>query len=137
MSEPSRGRVIRSVHIVREHLRAHPDTLYLYGDNMLSAGLGGQAKEMRGEPNAKGVPTKWAPTTDETAYFVDADLDDASVRSRIDYAFAVARTALLAGKDVVIPTDGFGTGRAQLRTRAPRILDYINLCISNLEKFRG
>jgi len=45
-------------HITRQMLRAEPGTLWVFGDNLQRKGLGGQAKEMRGEPNAIGIPTK-------------------------------------------------------------------------------
>jgi len=41
--------------IKRDDLRAHPDRIYLFGDNVARQGRGGQAKEMRGEPNALGI----------------------------------------------------------------------------------
>jgi hypothetical protein len=56
--QPKRGKVIRLKHITREMVRADPSTVFVFGDNMARNGLAGQAKEMRGEPNAIGVPTK-------------------------------------------------------------------------------
>lgn len=53
--------VLHQKFIFREDLQANPDVYYLFGDNVERRGLGGQAKEMRGEPNAIGVATK-APT---------------------------------------------------------------------------
>jgi hypothetical protein len=47
--------------ITRKDLRENPDKRYVFGDNVERRGYGGQAKEMRGEPNAIGVVTKWAP----------------------------------------------------------------------------
>lgn len=43
--------------IRRAHLRANPKNLYLFGDNEQRRGLGGLARECRGEPNAVGIAT--------------------------------------------------------------------------------
>lgn len=109
--------------IRRADLRAEPDTLFVFGDNMARRGFGGQAKEMRGEPNAVGIPTKMLPATTPDAYFTDTSWFD--VRPRIDEAFDRLEQHLRRGGDVVFPTDGIGTGRAQLATRAPAIAAYI------------
>ena len=51
----------------REDLSAEPDKIFLFGDNLKQSGFGGQAKEMRGAANARGIPTKKEPgeCTDE------------------------------------------------------------------------
>ena len=41
-----------------EQCRANPRAIYVFGDNLLRKGLGGQAKEMRGEPNTLGIVSK-------------------------------------------------------------------------------
>lgn len=109
--------------IKREDLRANPDILYVFGDNLAQKGLGGQAAEMRGEPNAVGIPTKNAPFMSVGAFFTDEDFK---------LFFKMARPRFVAlqqhidkGGIVVWPLDDIGTGRAQLKERAPRIWDYI------------
>lgn len=42
-------------YIKRQDLKSNPNTQYLFGDNLKRSGFGGQAKEMRGEPNAIGI----------------------------------------------------------------------------------
>ena len=44
--------------ITRDKIKENPDVLYLFGDKLLRKGLGGQAKEMRGEPNTLGIVSK-------------------------------------------------------------------------------
>jgi hypothetical protein len=126
------GRVIRQKTIARHDLRANRDRLYVFGDNMEGRGLGGQAAAMRGEPNAVGVPTKWRPDRSPSAYFSDADADDGDVRHAIIGAFDHMRAWLAAGKDVVIPADGLGTGLSELPARAPRIFRAIEARIASL-----
>lgn len=129
-----KGRVIRREWITRSLVQANPDTLFVFGDNMARRGRGGQAAQMRGEPNAIGVPTKWRPARDEGAYFSDADATLPEVRSAIIGAFQVMREALDAGRDVVIPAAGLGTERADLERRAPRIYRAIQARIEALTK---
>lgn len=107
--------------VTRAMLRAEPDTLWLFGDNLMRVGLGGQAREMRGEPNAVGVPTKREPSNQQGAFFEN------SLDHEIEFIKASKpdvdrlRAHLAAGGQVVFPEDGIGTGLADLERRAPRI----------------
>lgn len=129
-----KGRIVRRQRITRAEIRADRQTLFVFGDNMERQGLGGQAAEMRGEPNALGVPTKWSPSSVPDAYFRDDDWDLIAVKYAILSAFACIQTALLVGRDVVIPADGLGTGRADLPRRAPRIYVIIEGLIARLSE---
>jgi hypothetical protein len=129
----STGVVYRMKHITRGYVRDHPDVLFMFGDNMAGRGFGGQAKAMRGEPNAVGVPTKWKPSWSEDAYFKQEDAANELVKGAILKAFMRVQQHLRDGGDVVIPTDGIGTGRADLINRAPAILHRIQVSISYLE----
>lgn len=123
-------------HITRKDVQANfPRRLYLYGDNMERRGFGGQAREVRGEPNAIGLPTKRTPNMGDLAFFTNEDFDDAEVKNSIDFATDMAFAWLAAGGEVVVPKDGIGTGLAQLDVRAPKILDYINDRLKKLEYF--
>lgn len=110
--------------ITREMLRAEPNTLFVFGDNMRQKGLGGQAKEMRGEPNAVGIPTKWRPSRTEDAFFINSDFPavEGLIKERMHKLFVHLKT----GGDVVWPEDGIGTGLAELKERAPRIFYLID-----------
>jgi hypothetical protein len=131
----SLGKVLRLKHVSRAMVQADRKTLFVFGDNIARVGLGGQAAAMRGEPNTLGVPTKWRPGRAEADYFTDADADLVQVRDPIVHAFHHMREALLAGRNVVIPADGLGTGLADLPRRAPRIHRAIEARISALEEF--
>mgnify|MGYP001608883882 CR=1 FL=1 len=118
-------------HITRAMLRAEPDTLFVFGDNMAARGLGGQAKEMRGEHNAVGIPTKRHPRMDDAAFLTDADLD--AVRPIAQAAYRRLADHLKAGGTVVFPADGIGTGLAQLQERAPAVDEYLGRCYEHLK----
>lgn len=119
-------------YITRGMLREERDTLFVFGDNMGRSGLGGQAREMRGEPNAVGIPTKWQPTNHVSAFFKDTDMP--MISGLIDAAFGRLFMQLATGGDVVWPSDGIGTGLAELPTRAPVIWDYIETGRKALER---
>lgn len=131
--------VIRQKMIMRADLRANPTTLYIFGDNLERKGMGGQAREMRGEPNAFGIATKrrMSHGSDEdymhdyepTAWnAVDADF------ARLHEHVAKLRYTQVYDPAVVIPLDGIGTGLAKLSEYAPKLLEYINLNLENLRR---
>ncbi len=123
--------IIKQKWIVRANLQINPEHLFVFGDNMARRGLGGQAREMRGEPNAVGVPTKWEPSMFPSGFFSEADLE--KVKPSIDEAFERLRAHLAGGGTIVLPRDGIGTGLAQLEGRAPSIAALIEAHIEALE----
>lgn len=120
--------------ITRSMLRDRPDDLFAFGDNLLRKGYGGQAKEMRGMPNAVGIPTKRMPGVREIDYFTDDDM--AIANGPIRRAFDRLRGHMDAGGGVVWPEDGIGTGLADLPRRAPQIYALILDQLASLERSR-
>lgn len=106
--------------VSRKHIKANPDTLFLFGDNDARKGFGGQAKEMRGEPNSVGIRTKSLPSMGADAFWTDATLDE-NIK-KIDEDFA--RVEAHKGK-VVIPSKGLGTGLSELAKKAPKTFAYL------------
>ena len=117
--------------IFRIDLRNNPKALFVFGDNLDRRGLGGQAKAMRGEPNAVGIPTKISPSHAENAHFTDEDFDKALLP--IDEAFDRLTEHVKSGGIIIWPADGIGTGLAGLPQRAPKIHNYILVRLSKLE----
>lgn len=115
--------IVYQSRIYRVDLRANPNVLYVFGDNCARTGLGGQAGEMRGEPNAVGVVTKVWPGSVVAAYFSDDDYEN--VKWLIQRDAEPIRAHHVQGGVVVVPLDGIGTGLSELPTRAPRIYAYI------------
>ncbi len=73
-------RVRRQTWITRNDLRANPDWVYVYGDNVKRDGRRGLAREMRGEPNAHAVSVSWGPFDP----FNQSTLDDAKAEIERD-----------------------------------------------------
>lgn len=100
--------------IERRMLRAEPEARFVFGDNTIRAGLGGQAGAMRGEPNAIGVATLYAP-----GRFYNPD--DPAALSVVAEDLAVVAAALREGRTVYVPRDGLGTGLGRLPEHAPNL----------------
>lgn len=102
--------------ITRQNLRDNPHTLYVFGDNLARSGMGGQAKAMRGEPNAVGIPTKAAPAL----YAHDNMLP--IFAKEMGTAFYALQARLWKEQGTIVwPKDGIGTGLADLENRAPKV----------------
>lgn len=105
--------------IMRTHLRANPQVLFIFGDNVQRTGLRGQAAAMRGEPNAIGIATKWAPSMHISAMFKDSELE--KIEKILQADLAPVAQALADRRIVVWPMDGIGTGLSQLKDNAPAV----------------
>lgn len=122
-------------HITRADVQAEPQTLFVFGDNLISLGKGGQAKEMRGEPNAIGIPTKNWPRMVPEAFFTDDDLG--RWRNATAPGWRVLQKHLVNGGKVVWPAAGIGTGMARLEENAPLIAAEIERELGRLEHISG
>ena len=115
----------------REYLRAHPDWLFVFGDNFERTGYGGQAGEARDEPNAIGIATKHSPSMAPNAFFSDADYDEWFVAEQP--TLQRLQKASKAGRTIIWPMDGIGTGLARLEKNAPSIWSMIDNLRAALE----
>ena len=133
---PMKYRIERMHFIKRDYVRANRDKLFLFGDNLERKGYGGQATAMRDEPNAIGIPTKKSPSYKNDAFFTDDEFEQN--KAAIDAAFAeISRSLSDSSRVIVVPSPGLGTGRAQLRERAPRTFDYLQQRLAELASPEG
>ncbi len=114
-----------------ELLRANPTKYYVFGDNTVREGKGGQAI-IRHEPNAIGVATKFLPNNKPDSFFSDDHYEN-------DISFIAAdlkdiELHLILGKTVVLPAAGLGTGLSELPKRAPKINEYLQNAIEDLKR---
>jgi hypothetical protein len=116
----------------REDLKKNPGTLYVFGDNDQRSGLGGQAKEMRGEPNAMGISTKKAPNMDDSAFKSDNQFEENAriITADIDNIIAAWNT----GKYNKLLVPPIGVGLAKLSEKAPRTFEYLNAELTRLQE---
>jgi hypothetical protein len=132
--------IIFQSQIIRADLRSNPNAVYLFGDNEQRRGLGGQAGEMRGEPNAIGIRTKRAPSNVKASFWIEGDLPGQHAPSHfvamVESDFAPIRPMLARGVVVIIPADGLGTGLARLPELAPVTFQYIRDIVARLRNGR-
>lgn len=109
----------------------HRTWLFVYGDNTWRRGMRGQAV-VRLYPNTVGIVTKHAPSKDDWAYFSDDAYE--SNCSIIDKDVTAMLTKYVVGRYecLVLPADGWGTGLAELPTRAPRTYAYLETIYNRL-----
>lgn len=119
--------IIYQKRIYREDLQANPHVWYVFGDNRERVGLGGQAGEMRGEPNAIGVATKASPSKFWSDINYQANL------TVLHADLYPVYQALLRGETVVLPLDGFGTGLSEMPTRCPETFKALQEVLSALK----
>jgi len=112
----------------RADLRMNPNVLYLMGENETYRGAGGQAAEMRGEPNMRPIRTKYVCIflTSDSIQLSEICITVARARGirvqqsvMIDEDFIVVSKAMESGSIIVCPLDmtgtrrGLGTGMSQ------------------------
>lgn len=112
------GRIVYLPWIERHMLKAEPEARFVFGDNIARWGLAGQARAMRGEPNAIGIATKRAPGLYPEDFFSDDSPTDEFVLLKDIQAVI---DALNEDRTVYVPKDGLGAGLSQLPARAPRL----------------
>ena len=118
--------------ITRTEVKNNPKTLYIFGDNDQRKGLGGQAKEMRGEQNTLGVSTKKYPSNNESSFKTDNELEDNKkiITDDINKVIAEWNT----GKYNKVNVPQIGVGLAALPTRAPKTYAFLQEELNRLEK---
>ena len=99
--------------------KANPDKIYVFGDNTQRVGTGGQAS-IRNNSNAFGIATKLKPANSPDSFMSDNDLENN--KKIID---ADINSIKSQDKQLVFPKDGFGTGLAKLKEKAPKTYQYL------------
>lgn len=122
--------LLRQSIILRKDLRANPQIYYIFGDNEERYGLGGQAREMRGEPNAIGIATLRAPGK----FWQETESAVRWQNRVLDQDFSTPLLLLRAGKVVVLPFDGIGTGLAALQSNSPSTWAYLQALLLRLQE---
>lgn len=117
--------------ITRETIKRNPNTVYVFGDNDLRQGMGGLAKECRGESNTIGLRTKRKPTMEENAFYTDNIMCLAKVMEDVGKI-----ENCLENGNLVVVTRNMGKGRAKLDKRAPKVYGMMWQALNHLaEKY--
>lgn len=113
--------------ITRQMLKDEPEKLFVFGDNLVRKGFGGQAKAMRGEKNAVGIPTKKYPSMQLNAFLSDSDYKSWLDESSKDFLRLLRHDGI-----IIWPENGIGTGLAKLEEKSPKIFLQIEHWFSEL-----
>jgi len=111
-------------------VKSNPKWLFVYGDNNVQIGKGGQAI-IRDLDNTIGIPTKKYPSNDPKSFYTDADYDDNC--KRITNVIKQIIKLATYYDNIVFPENGFGTGLAKLPTKAPDTYNYLINAIDKLK----
>lgn len=86
--------------ITKDYLQAHPNEIFVFGDNLLRVGTGGAAF-LRSEPNTYGFVTKRAPNNNPDSFYTSADYREvyerevlllkATIEKHIDKTFLISQ----------------------------------------------
>lgn len=114
-----------------EDVKRYPHALFVYGDNNVHKGRGGQAI-IRDLPNTIGIPTKKYPSNHSNSFYSDNEYNNNI--SKINNAINLIILRSESYKYVVLPENGFGTGLAQLPIKAPKTYKYLLKAIEKLNK---
>ena len=125
--------VIRQKHIYRADIQANRNLLYIFGDNLARIGFGGQAREMRGEPNSFGIATKRQPSHNYYEDYFHDEEEDVMKILKDEFEKLDKEIFLLLYQAIVIPMDGIGTGLSRMQQYAPKALEFINQKLKELE----
>ena len=116
--------------------RENPTWLFVFGDNDEQHGNGGQA-QIRDEPNSIGIPTKKAPSYDPNSFYNDNEFTQncGNIKRACFHILSILKSNKY--DTLVLPFDGFGTGLANLDTKAPKtfefLLEIVELMIKQLK----
>lgn len=113
--------------------REHEDYIFIFGDNNVGSGMGGQAC-IRYEKNAFGIPTKKEPSSGKNAYYTDDDFFEnvSNINKAIKKIINKCKTGNYRG--IFLPEDGLGTGIAKLDEKAPLTFKYLKLALISLKE---
>lgn len=123
--------IIYNGYWTRNDVIKNPTLLFIFGDNDIEKGKGGQAI-IRGLKNTAGIPTKKYPSNWKTSFYSDDDYKQNC--KKIKYAINLIKKRFYEEKYeyIVLPKDGFGTGLSQLPKKAPKTYAFL---VKQIEKF--
>jgi hypothetical protein len=115
-------------------VKSNPHKLFIFGDNDIGKGKGGQAI-IRDLPNAMGIPTKKLPNNSQYAYYIDEEIKE-NIK-KINKSIQKILKEFLSNPKyeiLVFPEAGLGTGLAKLNICAPKTLQILNTKLNSIFK---
>ena len=111
--------------------RKNPKSLFVFGDNDIKKGKGGQAI-IRYEKNSIGIPTKKFNSSNDNAYYTDNEFE--LNKEKIDKSIKEIKGRVYneGYEYLILPEEGVGTGRAKLNEKAPKTFEYLQISYSDM-----
>lgn len=109
-------------------IKSNPKKIFVFGDNNLRYGKGGQAI-IRDLPNTIGLRTKKAPNNQLSSFYSDLDLEEN--KKNIIEDILTIKDLQLKGNVIVFSNGGYGTGLSKLKEHAPKTFDYLCDCLKS------
>lgn len=107
--------------------------LFVFGDNDLRKGRGGQACIRYAGKNVIGIRTKKAPSRNRSAYWTDDEI--VQNMRKIDKDIDLIKEASEKYERIAFALGGYGTGLALLPSKAPKTFAYLNEKLSELYEY--
>jgi hypothetical protein len=128
--------LVTSTYYTPELLRENPTYLFVFGDNIMREGNGGQAV-IRDEPNAFGIITKRLPSQYPDSYFSDDQVLENSnlIATDILDLYCTINDPSYGYTHVVFPFAGIGTGLANMPNKCPLTYQQLHYYLRILFKF--
>lgn len=117
------------IHISRKDVKENPDYIFVFGDNDMRTGLGGLAREVRGEPNAFGIRVKKRPYRDWDAYYSDREYKENINKITEDINKIIDVVNSKENPTIIFPKAGIGTGLADMKKHCPETFNAMNLIL--------
>lgn len=92
--------------IDRDYLRSHPNSVFVFGDNLIRKGKGGAAT-LRDEPNTYGFITKKAPNNQDESFYRPEEYEPVFIKE-----ISKLRQEILANPDKTYLISKLGAGLA-------------------------
>jgi len=113
-------------HVSREFVQAHPEWIFVFGNDLHEKGFFGQANSCYGEPNAYQIPTCYKQCK-SSGYWHDSMFDE--VKDYIDKAVAkIPRD----GRPIIV-LEKIGTGGSRMKEFAPKLYNYMKMKLDTIK----
>ena len=109
-------------------IKSNPKKIFVFGDNNLRYGKGGQAI-IRDLSNTIGLRTKKAPNNQLSSFYSDSDLEEN--KKNIIEDILTIKDLQLKGNIIVFSNGGYGTGLSKLKEHAPKTFEYLCDCLKS------
>ena len=103
-------------------VKNNKDKIFVFGDNDLRIGKGGQAI-IRDLKNTIGIRTKKEPNNYTNSFYSDNEYND-NIR-KINEDIQKINEEIINGSIIIFSNGGYGTGLAKLNVKAPKTFKYL------------